>query len=172
MTEFATFGSGCFWCSEAVFVRVPGVKAVTSGYSGGHVPHPTYEAVCTDKTGHAEVVHVEFDPSAVTYDTLVRLFFRSHDPTTLDRQGHDVGTQYRSVIFTHTDTQQQTATRIQQELDASQTFAAPIVTAIEPFQEFFPAEVSHHNFLARNPTHPYCANIIGPKLKETFREPE
>ena len=163
-TETATFGSGCFWCTEAVFQRMNGVLNVKSGYMGGTVPNPTYEQVSTGNTGHAEVIQVQFDPGGVSYEDLVRLFFQSHDPTTLNRQGHDVGTQYRSVIFTHTDAQAESARSIKAELDESGAFSNPIVTDIEPAPEFYPAEDYHQNFYTSNRNHPYCANIISPKL--------
>lgn len=162
--EIATFGSGCFWCSEAVYLRVPGVKSVTSGYMGGTVPNPTYEQVCTGLTGHAEVIQIEIDTNDVTFEQLVRLFFKSHDPTTLNRQGHDVGTQYRSVIFTHSPQQQTTAEAVRMELDATGLFSGPIVTFIDPAQTFYPAEDYHKNYFALHPNQPYCANVIAPKL--------
>lgn len=165
-TEVATFGSGCFWCSEAVYQREPGVSKVTSGYMGGTIANPTYQQVCTGNTGHAEVIQVEFDSEQTTFEHLVRLFFRSHDPTTRNRQGHDVGTQYRSVIFTHSTDQQVTAEKIKAELDAEGVFANPIVTDIEAAQQFYPAEDYHQNFYELNQTHPYCANVIAPKLSK------
>lgn len=163
-TEVATFGSGCFWCSEAVYQSVDGVLKVTSGYMGGNTENPTYEQICTGNTGHAEVIQVEFDSEIVTFAELVHHFFQSHDPTTLNRQGHDVGTQYRSVVFTHTEEQQHSAENVKAELDAGGSFATPIVTHIEPAQTFYPAEDYHQNFYNRNKTHPYCANVITPKL--------
>lgn len=163
-TELATFGSGCFWCSEAVFQTCEGVQQATSGYMGGSVPNPTYEQVCTGNTGHAEVIQVEFDPAVVSFEELVQLFFRSHDPTTLNRQGHDVGTQYRSAIFAHSNEQLKTADRIKAQLDEEGVFSSPIVTQIRSAEEFFPAEDYHQDFYARNKTHPYCANVIRPKL--------
>lgn len=164
--QTATFASGCFWCSEAVFQRVGGVLKVTSGYMGGHVPDPTYEQVCTGETGHAEVIQVEFDADTIQYESLVRLFFRSHDPTTLNRQGNDVGTQYRSAIFTHSDEQAATAQAVKNELDRGGVYPNPIVTQIEPAQEFFPAEDFHQNFYRLHKTHPYCAAVITPKLSK------
>lgn len=163
-TELATFGSGCFWCSEAVYRSQSGVLKVTSGYMGGSVENPTYEQVCTGNTGHAEVIQVEFDAEQISYKDLVRLFFRSHDPTTLNRQGHDTGTQYRSVIFTHSDQQQALAEEFKVEIDQSGMLPSPIVTLIEPARPFYPAEDDHQDFYARNQRHPYCANVISPKL--------
>ena len=162
--QTATLGSGCFWCSEAVFQSVDGVSNVTSGYMGGSIPNPTYEAVCTGNTGHAEVVQIQFDDEKVTYEEILRLFFRAHDPTTLNRQGNDVGTQYRSVIFVHSESQKQTAEQLKQELDESGQFPSGIVTAIDEAETFYPAEDYHQDFYLRNQRHPYCANVIQPKL--------
>lgn len=163
-TETATFASGCFWCSEAVYQQMEGVQKVTSGYMGGTAPNPTYEQVCTGNTGHAEVIQVQFENETISFEALVRLFFKSHDPTTRNRQGHDVGTQYRSAIFTHSDEQQQIATRIKSELDNAHVFSKPIVTEVQPAETFYPAEDYHQDFYARNKTHPYCAAVITPKL--------
>ncbi len=170
-TEIATFGSGCFWCSEAVYQTQEHVQKVTSGYSGGNVPNPTYEQICTGNTGHAEVIRVEFDASKISYEKLVRLFFQSHDPTTLNRQGHDVGTQYRSVIFYHSPGQKEIAERVKTELDDSNAYPSPIVTDIQPAPEFYPAENYHQDFYAQNQTHPYCANVIAPKLGKLKEQP-
>ena len=172
-TELATFGSGCFWCTEAVFQQMKGVKKVESGYSGGHVKNPSYEAVCTGRTGHAEVVQVTFDPKVISYPELLEVFWRSHDPTTKDRQGRDVGTQYRSVIFYHTEQQKRLAELYKQKIDAAQVYRAPLVTEIAPFTEFFPAEEDHQNFYATNPNQGYCRVVIGPKvekLRKVFAE--
>jgi peptide-methionine (S)-S-oxide reductase len=172
-TEIATFGSGCFWCTEAVFKQMRGVQKVVSGYSGGAVPNPTYEAVCRGDTGHAEVVQVTFDPAVVSYPELLEVFWRSHDPTTKNRQGNDVGTQYRSVIFYHSDRQKQLAERYRQKIDEARVFAAPVVTEIEPFASFYAAEGYHQDYYANNPRQPYCSAIIGPKLdklKQVFRD--
>ena len=163
-TELATFGSGCFWCSEAVFRQMKGVRSAVSGYSGGHVKNPTYKQVCGGATGHAEVVQVTFDPAEVSYPELLEVFWRSHDPTTRDRQGNDVGTQYRSVIFYHTERQKQLAERYKQKIEAAGVFRSPLVTEIVPFAEFHPAEAEHQNFFAENPRQPYCRAIIHPKL--------
>lgn len=171
--ETATFGSGCFWCTEAVFQQLRGVHAVESGYSGGHVPHPTYEQVCTGATGHAEVIQVRFDPSVVTYAELLEVFWKTHDPTTRNRQGNDVGPQYRSAIFYHNDAQRSLAEHYKQKLDESGAFPAPIVTEIVPFTAFFPAEAYHQNYFADNARQPYCAFVIRPKvekLKQVFAD--
>jgi peptide methionine sulfoxide reductase msrA/msrB len=167
--ELATFGSGCFWCAEAVFRELRGVHEAVSGYSGGAAPHPTYEAVCRGTTGHAEAVQVSYNPAEVSYQQLLEAFFASHDPTTLNRQGNDVGTQYRSVIFHHDEAQRETALRIKRALDASGAFHAPIVTEITPFEQFFPAEEYHQNYFANHPSQPYCQMVIRPKL-EKFRK--
>jgi peptide-methionine (S)-S-oxide reductase len=168
-TEVATFGSGCFWCTEAVFSQMKGVKKVVSGYSGGAVKDPTYEQVCTGATGHAEVVQVTFDPAAVSYPELLEVFWRSHDPTTRNRQGHDVGTQYRSVIFTHSERQRELAIGYKGKIDAAEVFASPLVTEIEPFTAFSPAEDYHQSYYANNSRRPYCRNVIRPKLDELRR---
>lgn len=168
-TETATFGGGCFWCTEAVFQQLRGVTSVTSGYSGGSVPNPTYEQVCGKRTGHAEVIQVTFDPRQIAYADLLEVFFHTHDPTTPDRQGNDVGPQYRSVIFYHDDAQRRTAEQVRQRLDRTGEFAAPIVTAIEPFTQFWPAESYHQNYFTANPRQPYCSIVIAPKV-EKFRK--
>jgi peptide-methionine (S)-S-oxide reductase len=166
--ELATLGGGCFWCTEAVFSRLRGVAKVVPGYSGGHVQNPTYEQVCTDTTGHAEVVQVTFDPQVISYRKLLEVFFSTHDPTTPNRQGADVGTQYRSVIFFHSEAQKREAERIVSELESARTFERPIVTQIVPFTAFYEAEEYHHNYFARNPSKAYCQVVIAPKL-EKFR---
>ena len=165
----ATFGSGCFWCTEAVFQELEGVASVTSGYSGGESDKPTYREVCSGLSGHAEVVQVAYDPAKVDYPTLLEVFWKTHDPTTLNRQGADVGTQYRSVIYYHDDEQRQLAEKYKAKLDASGAFSSPIVTEITPFDEFFPAEDYHQNYYAENSGQPYCVAVIGPKLKK-FRD--
>jgi len=167
--ELATFGSGCFWCSEAVFARVRGVSKVTPGYAGGAEPDPTYEQVCAHRTGHAEVVQVEFDPAQVSYEQLVEVFFGTHDPTTRDRQGDDVGRQYRSIILHHDEAQRRTAAAVKAQLGAEGVFGRPIVTEIEPLPTFHPAEGYHRDYFARNPDAPYCASVIGPKIAK-FRK--
>jgi peptide-methionine (S)-S-oxide reductase len=167
--ETAVFGGGCFWCLEAVFQRLPGVKSVESGYMGGRIENPTYKQVCTGTTGHAEVVRVTFDPSQTSYRDLLGVFFAIHDPTTLDRQGNDVGTQYRSAIFCNSDEQRQEAEKAIAELTAAGEFSAPIVTAIGPAATFFVAEDYHQNYFNENSNQPYCQFIIAPKL-EKFRK--
>jgi peptide-methionine (S)-S-oxide reductase len=171
--EIATFGTGCFWCTEAVLESLDGVKKLVSGYSGGHDPNPTYKAVCTGETGHAECVEVTYDPKVITYTDLLEAFFRSHDPTSLNRQGNDVGTQYRSVIFYHNEDQKKQAEQAKLELDKSEAYAKPIVTEISPAVKFFPAEDYHQNYFANNPDQGYCAFVIAPKLdkfKKVFKE--
>jgi peptide-methionine (S)-S-oxide reductase len=162
--ETATFGSGCFWCTEAVFQQLKGVRSAISGYSGGQTKNPTYEDVCSGATGHAEVIQVVFDPREISYPELLEVFWKTHDPTTLNRQGADVGTQYRSAIFYHNDEQQRQAERYKRELDAAGAFAKPIVTEITPFSEFYPAEGYHQKYFQSNPRQPYCAAIIRPKV--------
>jgi len=167
--ETATLGGGCFWCLEAVYQQVSGVKAVESGYSGGHVRNPSYEQVCVGDTGHAEVVRVTFDPSVITYREILEIFFAIHDPTTLNRQGHDVGPQYRSVIFTHSEAQRATAEYVMQELTAAKVFDEPLVTQVEPEQPYWRAEDGHQNYFQDHPAQGYCAVVISPKLAK-FRE--
>jgi len=171
--EAATFGSGCFWCTEAVFQRIKGVESVESGYSGGTVKNPTYYEVCEGTTGHAEVVQVTYDPKIVTYPQLLEIFWKLHDPTTLNRQGNDVGTQYRSVIFFHNDEQKELAEHYKRKLDESGAYSRAIVTEISPFTEFYPAEDYHQNYFRENGRMPYCQLVIVPKmekLKEVFRD--
>ena len=165
----ATFGSGCFWCTEAVFQAVRGVESVKSGYSGGHTFSPTYREVCSGKTGHAEVIQVRYDPQLVTYPELLEIFWRTHDPTTENRQGLDVGSQYRSIILYHNPWQQTQAEHYLEKLTNAAVFRNPIVTEIEPFTLFFEAEAKHQDYYAVNGTQPYCQNIIQPKLKK-FRQ--
>ncbi len=167
--ETVTLGGGCFWCLEAVFQQLRGVRKVRSGYSGGHLKNPTYDQVCTGTTGHAEVVQIQFDPRLISCAELLEVFFTIHDPTTLNRQGNDIGPQYRSVIFYHTPEQRQTAVRIQQQLERTGSFLGPIVTEIVPFKAFYPAEDAHQDYYRRNSTQPYCRGVIGPKL-EKFRK--
>lgn len=172
-TEIATFGTGCFWCTEAVLESLDGVKKVVSGYSGGHDMHPTYEAVCTGQTGHAECVEVTYDPKVISYATLLEAFFRSHDPTSLNKQGNDIGTQYRSVIFYHNAAQKELAEKAKTELDKSGAYAKPIVTEITKAVTFFPAEDYHQNYFANNPDQGYCAYVVAPKLdkfKKVFKD--
>ena len=165
-TDTATFGSGCFWCTEAFFQRIDGVEKVISGYSGGTVPNPSYEQVCTGTTNHAEVVQVVYDPSKVSFDELLEVFWKTHDPTTLNRQGNDVGTQYRSVIFYHNDEQKQKAEHYKVELNNSGAWNKPVVTVIEPFTKFYAAENYHQNYYNSNPRQMYCQYVIRPKLEK------
>jgi peptide-methionine (S)-S-oxide reductase len=172
-TELATFGAGCFWCVEAVFQRVEGVRKVVSGYAGGDVEDPTYRQVCEGTTGHAEVVQIEFDPMKVSYVDLLEVFWKTHDPTTRDRQGNDVGPQYRSVVFFHNEEQRSLAERIRRELDASGAWSGPIVTEIAPLTRFYPAEDYHQDYFNRNPEQSYCRFVIRPKIEKfekVFRE--
>jgi peptide-methionine (S)-S-oxide reductase len=164
--DVATLGSGCFWCSEAVFSELTGVASVEPGYSGGTVPNPSYEQVCTGETGHAEVSQVTFDPAIISYRELLEVFFSTHDPTTPNRQGADVGTQYRSVIFYHSPEQKAAAEAMIRELTAEKVFRNPIVTQVLPFVSFFPAEDYHRRYFERNPGKPYCQVVIAPKLSK------
>ena len=164
--DVATFGNGCFWCSEAVFSELDGVLGVVPGYSGGTVPNPSYEDVCTDTTGHAEVAQITFDPSVITYRELLEVFFSTHDPTTLNRQGADAGTQYRSVIFYGDQEQKMQAEAIIRELTAAGTFRDAIVTQVAPLGAFYPAEDYHREYYTRNPSKPYCQAVIAPKLSK------
>ena len=163
-TQLATLAGGCFWCLEAVFEQLKGVKKVESGYSGGHVPNPSYEAVCTGTTGHAEVTQVTFDPDVISFRDLLGVFFSIHDPTTPDRQGGDVGTQYRSAIFYHDDEQRRDAEDLVRELEAEHVFDESIVTSIEPLKAFYAAEEYHREYYRRNPNQPYCRAVIAPKV--------
>jgi len=165
-TEKITFGNGCFWCTEAIFQQVKGVIKSTSGYSGGHVENPTYEQVCEKNTGHAEVIQVEYNPAEVTVDELLEVFWQTHDPTTLNRQGNDVGPQYRSVVFYHTEQQKERAEFYKKKLDTSGAFDNPIVTTIEPFTNFYVAENYHQDYYNRNGNQPYCYFVIRPKMEK------
>ncbi|HEY0969999.1 MAG TPA: peptide-methionine (S)-S-oxide reductase MsrA [Gemmatimonadales bacterium] len=167
--ETATLGGGCFWCTEAVMNDVRGVERVTSGYAGGHLPDPSYEQVCTGTTGHAEVVRVTFDPSVVSYRDLLRIFFATHDPTTPNRQGADVGPQYRSIVLTESDEQRRVAEEVIAELEREELWDAPVVTQVEPLTEFYPAEGYHDRYFERNPRQPYCQVVIAPKVAK-FRK--
>jgi peptide-methionine (S)-S-oxide reductase len=167
--EIATLAGGCFWCLEAVFKDLQGVNWVMSGYAGGRNANPSYKEVCSGTTGHAEVVQVKFDPELLTYADLLRVFFAIHDPTTLNRQGNDIGTQYRSAIFTHSDAQRQTAEAVKQEIAAAKIWHAPLVTEIVPFQAFYEAEPEHHDYFARNPWSGYCQVVVAPKVAK-FRK--
>jgi peptide-methionine (S)-S-oxide reductase len=163
-TETATLAGGCFWCIEAVFEELRGVESVVSGYAGGHVDDPTYEEVCSGETGHAEVIQVEYDPDAVSYEQLLDVFFLVHDPTTLNRQGPDVGTQYRSAVFYHDEDQRETVETKIDALEAGDAYDDPIVTEVEPLETFFRAEEYHQNYFEKNPNQAYCSMHIPPKL--------
>jgi peptide-methionine (S)-S-oxide reductase len=169
-TETAVFGGGCFWCTEAVFDELRGVHSVVSGYAGGTTKNPTYEQVCMGNTGHAEVIGIEFDPAEISFRDLLTVFFAAHDPTTLNRQGNDVGTQYRSAIFYADDAQKAQAAAFIKELEEAGTFKNPIVTTLEPLAEFYPAEDYHQKFYANNPYQPYCQYMIPPKLSKLHKQ--
>lgn len=163
-TETATLGGGCFWCLEAVFKDLRGVSSVMSGYAAGQLPNPSYQAVCGGRTGHAEVVQVRFDPAELDYADLLRVFFTIHDPTTQDRQGNDVGSQYRSIIVTSSDGQVATARAVMQELTAAKVWPGKLVTQLQPLTVFYPAEEEHHDYFARNPWSGYCQAVVAPKV--------
>ncbi len=169
ISTLATFGGGCFWCLEAVFQDLTGVGSVISGYAGGTTAYPTYEQVCTGETGHAEVVHIRFDPEVISFEELLQVFWHIHDPTSLNKQGADVGTQYRSVILYHNDEQKAQAERSKQKYESSGEWSRPFVTEIAPFEDFCPAEECHQNYFARNPSHSYCRVVIAPKVTK-FRK--
>jgi len=164
--EISTLATGCFWCTEAVFQQLKGVKSVTSGYSGGHVDNPSYEQVIAGQTGHAEVCQIEFDPEQISFEELLEVFFGTHDPTTRDRQGNDVGPQYRSAIFYHNEEQRVIAERVKSELGESGTWKNPIVTEITTFVKFYPAESYHQNYFRNNPNEGYCRFVITPKVQK------
>jgi peptide-methionine (S)-S-oxide reductase len=171
--ELATFGSGCFWCVEAIFQRVDGVEKVASGYSGGYVKNPSYKEVCEGTTGHAEVCQLSYDPEQVSYDELLEIFWQTHDPTTLNRQGNDVGTQYRSVVFYHNEDQKVLAEKYKKELDEAGIYQNPIVTEIAPYETFYVAEDYHQNYFNENGSQPYCSFVIQPKVekfKKVFKD--
>ncbi|MBI4287752.1 MAG: peptide-methionine (S)-S-oxide reductase MsrA [Chloroflexi bacterium] len=168
-TETATLAGGCFWCLEAVFEQLQGVERVVSGYAGGHVPNPSYERVCSGTTGHAETVRITFDPKVISYREVLEVFFSVHDPTTLNRQGADVGTQYRSAIFYHTPEQKAEAGKVIKKLAAEGVWGRPIVTEVKPFTAFYPAEEYHQGYYRKNPEQAYCQVVINPKLAK-FRE--
>jgi len=165
-SETATFANGCFWCTEAVFQQLKGVEKVTPGYSGGHVENPTYEQVCNKDTGHAECLQIDYDPAQISFDELLEVFWKTHDPTTLNRQGNDVGPQYRSVIFYHNEEQKEKAEKYKAALNASGVFNSPIVTTIEPFTVFYPAESYHENYYLNHTSQPYCYYVIKPKMEK------
>jgi len=164
--SLATFGSGCFWCTEAMFNKIKGIKSVVPGYSGGHLKNPSYEQVCAGNTGHAESVQITYDPEIVSYDELLEVFWKTHDPTTKNRQGGDIGTQYRSVVFYHDSDQKIAAESYKNELEAERIWNRPIVTEIVEFTEFWPAETYHHDYYKINPSNPYCATVITPKIEK------
>jgi len=171
--EVATLGGGCFWCTEAVFSELKGVEKVESGYSGGAISNPTYEQVSAGTTGHAEVVQITFDPSVISFEEILKIFFTMHDPTTLNRQGADVGTQYRSVIFYHNNEQKTIAEKVIEEINRAKIWNASVVTQIEPFKVFYEAEDYHNEYFTRNPEKPYCQLVIAPKiakLRQHYRE--
>ncbi len=169
MEKKATFGAGCFWCVEAVFQNLKGVSRVVSGYTGGHIKNPTYKQVCEGTTGHAEVAQISYDPDQISYSDLLQVFWQTHDPTTLNRQGNDVGTQYRSAIFYHDQQQLKEAEAMKNLLEEQQVFTGDIVTEIEPLAEFYPAEDYHQNYFNQHENQPYCQLVIRPKL-EKFRK--
>jgi peptide-methionine (S)-S-oxide reductase len=168
--EISTLGGGCFWCLEAVFVELRGVEKVVSGYSGGHVPSPSYRAVCTGTTGHAEVAQIAFDPSVISFREILQVFFATHDPTTLNRQGADVGTQYRSAIYYHTPEQKETAEAVIDELNKEGIWPNPIVTEVTPLDKFYAAEDYHQDYYKYNSSQPYCQVVISPKLAKLRKE--
>lgn len=171
--EEAIFGGGCFWCTEAVFKELKGVTVVESGYSGGHIKNPSYKEVCTGSTGHAEVIKISFDPTVIGFDQLLEVFFLTHDPTTLNRQGADVGTQYRSAVFYTTEKQKEIAETVINELNRKQVYPSPIVTEVTKFEVFYPAENYHQDYFERNGSQPYCRFIIQPKMdkfRKTFKD--
>lgn len=171
--ERATFAAGCFWCTEAIYTRVKGVETVTSGYAGGSMDDPTYDKVSTGTTGHAEAIQLSFDPASISYETLLEIFFATHDPTTKNQQGADIGTQYRSVIFYHSDRQKKQAEEMIKKLAAEGSYKDPIVTEVIPFEKFFTAEEYHQQFYTKNQSYPYCTVVINPKLTkllEKFRK--
>lgn len=167
--EIAVFGGGCFWCTEAIFVKVKGVLSVMPGYAGGTLPNPTYERVCGGGTGHAEVIRIAYDPGRISYRDLLEIFFATHNPTTMNRQGPDAGEQYRSIILTTSPQQEEAAKQMVGELNAEQAYGKPVVTDIKPLTEFFPAEESHRQYYAKNPDQAYCQAVIAPKLAK-FKE--
>ena len=167
--ETAVFANGCFWCTEATFKMLKGVIVVEPGYAGGKIDNPTYEQVSNGNTGHAECIKIEFDPSVISYDDLLAVFFNTHDPTTLNRQGNDVGTQYRSAIFYTTPEQKEKAEKTIKELDASKSYDKPVVTEVAPLGKFYPAEDYHKNFYENNSHNPYCQIVIAPKVEEMQR---
>jgi peptide-methionine (S)-S-oxide reductase len=169
-TQQATFAGGCFWCTEAIFRRLSGVESVMPGYTGGNTKNPTYQQVCSGKTGHAEAIQITFDPSVIPYAKLLEIFFHLHDPTTLNKQGNDVGTQYRSAIYYHDDAQRVDAKQVKKQLESERVFDAPIVTEITPAETFYPAEESHREYYEKNSYQGYCQYVIDPKLTKLLHE--
>ncbi|MCU4175371.1 peptide-methionine (S)-S-oxide reductase MsrA [Carboxylicivirga sp. N1Y90] len=165
-TAVATFGGGCFWCTEAIFLKLKGVDKVESGYSGGESKNPTYKEICTGLTGHAEVIHITYQPALIEFEDLLEVFFATHDPTTLNRQGADVGTQYRSVVFYHNEQQKSKSEFIIQELNRQSAFDDPIVTEVSAFDVFYPAEGYHQDYYSNNKNQPYCRAVVGPKVEK------
>jgi peptide-methionine (S)-S-oxide reductase len=170
VSEIATFGGGCFWCLDAAFRQLRGVEKVVSGYSGGKRPNPSYEQVCSGATGHAEVVQISFDPNVISYKDLLGVLFTIHDPTTLNKQGADEGTQYRSVVFFHSPEQEKDVREVIHELQINHVWTRPIVTQVEPFTVFYPAEGYHQDYFNKNPTQPYCSAVVAPKVSKVRKE--
>ena len=168
--EIATLANGCFWCSEAIFKRLKGVKSVLPGYSGGTVKNPSYEQVCTGRTGHAESIQIEFDPKVIPFKKILEIFWSTHDPTTLNRQGNDVGTQYRSAIFYHDEKQKEVAEKLKKELEVERIYKDPIVTEISPFKSFYVAEDYHKNYYEEHQSAPYCSYVIDPKISKLLKQ--
>lgn len=168
--ETATLAGGCFWCTEAIFKRLKGVLSVMSGYSGGKTQNPTYEKLHSQNTGHAEAIQIEFDPNIISFEKLLEVFFHLHDPTTLNRQGNDMGEEYRSVIFYHNEKQKEIAEKVKENIEKSNMYPDPIVTKIEPFKDFYKAEEYHQNYFERNNNAPYCKFVIDPKIKKLYKE--
>ena len=168
--EIATLANGCFWCTEAIFSRVKGIKSVIPGYSGGSTNNPSYEQVCTGITGHAEAIQIEFDSKIISFEKILDIFWHTHDPTTLNRQGNDVGTQYRSAIFYHDDNQKNIAEKLKKELEKEDVFKNPIVTEITPFSKFYPAENYHKEYFENNRNAPYCSFVIDPKIQKLLQK--
>lgn len=168
--EVATLAGGCFWCLDAIFIELRGVEKVASGYTGGHVPYPSYQQVCGGTTGHAEAVQITFDPGVISFRDILEIFFTTHNPTTLNRQGADVGAQYRSAIFYHTQEQKEIAKRVMKEFNEAKIWDAPIVTEIKPFRVFYRAEEHHQEYYARNPEQPYCRIVIAPKVNKLRKQ--
>lgn len=170
LSEIATLAGGCFWCTEAIFQRLKGVSSVASGYTGGSIENPTYNQVCTGETGHAEAIQITFDPSVISFETLLEVFLKLHDPTTINRQGADAGTQYRSAIFYHNETQKQIAQNLIEKVTKSGLYTDPIVTKLEPYKQFYRAEDYHQNFYNNNAPSAYCTVVVDPKIRKLMEE--